>query len=178
MKFQHLLQQTETILQDMGFGIKITPLEADFVEIVLLSDKGKKVRSAGHIQLGPSQDDLYLATNRLRSTEPTTVNTMNVFSFLVEKKFRNRGLARLLLIYGLCYFKDLYPEIDYSVLDDASDGSTMMTGNVYAPLGYEPLDHVCLSNTDRRRVEPSSPTKVLALDESFVAKAREYLNKF
>lgn len=174
--FQRLMHRTTTVLRKMNFSIQAKKLEYGFLEVVAFEYGTNNI--AGSLQLGPSQSDLYLAKNRLRSTEPTTVDTIDVGSLVVNEPYRGRGLALLLLIYGLCYFKNLYPNIKYSVLDDVSDGADLMTRNIYARLGYEQRDHVMLSNTSRNRVELSSPTKVLDLNNTFFYKANAIIESF
>ena len=170
-----LLHRTTTVLRKRNFSIQAKQLESGFFEIVLFEYGTNK--TAAHIHLGPTQTDLYLATNRLRTTEPTTVDAINVVSLVVKEAYRGRGLALLLLIYGLCYFQSIYPTVEYSVLDDVSDGAHLMTGNIYARVGYEHRDHVNLSHTSRKALDTSSPTKVLDMKKTFYYKAKSLIDE-
>jgi hypothetical protein len=173
MDLRGLLHQTTLCLKKMKCSIQANTFESGFYEIVLFEYGTNK--KAAYIHLGLSQTDLYLAKTRLRSTEPIAVDTINVVSLVVKEAYRGRGLAGLLLIYGLCYLKNLYPSVEYSVLEDVSDGAHLMTRNIYARLGYEHRDHVNLSNTHRNSVDTSSPTKVLDMKKTFFHKANIFL---
>lgn len=54
-----------------------------------------------------------------------------------DENYRGRGYASLLLIFGLSYLKIVYPEYKFSLLDDDTDKSSQIEGDIYTNLGYQ-----------------------------------------
>ena len=50
-----------------------------------------------------------------------------------------KGYGSLILAYGVLMMKYKYSKINYSILDDDSDGSIYKTKNIYSKFGYTPV---------------------------------------
>jgi hypothetical protein len=50
-----------------------------------------------------------------------------------------KGYGSLILAYGVLMMKYKYSNINYSILDDDSDGSIYKTKNIYSKFGYTPV---------------------------------------
>lgn len=151
--------------------VKHSHLDAGFMEMKLIQKKGLK-RVVGTLILGPSSSEIYTQPHRrLRSSVAETVPTILVTTLAIHDTLQGKGLAKLLLIYGLCYFKFQHPHFEYSVLDDTSDHASEIRENVYSQLGYEYVEPTQLSNTERGHLCVSDPCKSLRLDQAFLERA-------
>jgi len=63
-------------------------------------------------------------------------DTFNINSLFVYEKFRGKGYGKYILEYALEYVKKIYPNIEYCMLDDVSDRSNHVYGNIYQQLGF------------------------------------------
>jgi GNAT superfamily N-acetyltransferase len=69
----------------------------------------------------------------IQDTEQPIIHVRDIF---VEKDYRHQGIARILLLYGLCHAIQNHPEIRYSDLEDDTDFPLDEPCNLYYPFGY------------------------------------------
>ncbi len=61
---------------------------------------------------------------------------IHIRDLYVIDSYRRRGIARLLLFYGLCHATEHSPDIRYSDLEDDTDFPVDEPGNLYYHFGY------------------------------------------
>lgn len=151
-------------------SVEVYEIASGFIEINLCKRNQRK--QVGTLILGPSSSELYTQPHRrLRSSVTENVPTILVSSLAIDDTFRGQGLSKVLLIFGLCYFKFRHPHFQYSVLDDTSNHASQVTGNVYNQVGYEFVEPTQLSDTEPGHLRLSDPCKSLKLDQAFLEKA-------
>lgn len=64
-------------------------------------------------------------------------NVYHIHSLYTEPAFRNQHYATLLMMYAICYCYCKYPGIVLVTLDDMSDRSTHLEGNLFHSLGFQ-----------------------------------------
>jgi hypothetical protein len=71
---------------------------------------------------------------------------MNIY---VEERFRGMGYSKLMIIYGIYMFRNKYPHIELSALDDDSDAALTPYKNLYWKFGYVPKDTYTKENVTK-----------------------------
>ena len=89
----------------------------------------------GNIQMAKSTE--------MMEDETQVIRVMNIY---VEESCRGKGYSKLMLTYGIYMFRDKYPEIQFSALDDDSDAASTPSQNLYWKFGYVPKDTYLKTN--------------------------------
>jgi hypothetical protein len=76
-------------------------------------------------------------STEMMEEEIPVIRVMNLF---VEEIHRGMGYGNLMMVYGIYMFRNQYPEIQFSALDDDSDAATNPSNNLYWKCGYVPKD--------------------------------------
>lgn len=71
-----------------------------------------------------------------RSTRPQMLDTFHIELVDTHDAYRGKGNATLLLIYGMSYLKQLFPNINFFTLNDESNLNKNIEGNIYHRLGF------------------------------------------
>ena len=87
----------------------------------------------GNIELSRSTEMI----EQLNDEEIPVIRLRNIY---VEDVFRGKGYSKLLIAYGIYMFREKYPDIQFSALDDDSDAATTPYKNLYWKFGYVPKD--------------------------------------
>ena len=85
------------------------------------------------------------------NTEKKEINNIHISWLGTNANYRGQGIAGLLLVYAICYIKKIYPDVEYSTLDDDSDRNDMIK-NLYNSLGYLPQGNSVSLNLKGQRV--------------------------
>lgn len=105
---------------------------------------------------------------------------ISISSLSTMADYRGKGLALLLISYGICYLKKLSIEqssdIEYAILDDDSDNNTMIKGNIYNQFGFVYRDTPITDPLDSNKVMPVGPEKQLLINRNFINKVNKILN--
>lgn len=108
------------------------------------------------------------------------VKVLKVIDLLIYEGYQGRGLGQLLLCYGLCFEHALHPDIQFSVLDDASDKSQSVSGNIYEKLGYVYVNvpTTVVQRGNEKVWQLNGPERQLRLGPAFLAKVRGVIEKY
>ena len=83
-----------------------------------------------------------------RKSPSKEITVFHISSLSTNEKHGSKSLAILLYIYAISYLKlNGYSAVEYSTLDDCSNRSTKLDGNIYHILGYVPIDETCLEES-------------------------------
>jgi hypothetical protein len=123
-----------------------------------------------------------------RTSKPTWSNNFHIEEVKTAEPYRRKGLATVLMIYGMCFVKTQYPDISFFTLYDCSGQKTDMTRNIYTILGFEFQSLISIDASDSSKITficPEKPfeLKQLALDDKlkeklFISRASEQITKF
>ena len=114
---------------------------------------------------------------RIRQEEIDMSHLISISSVSTNENYRGQGLALLVLIYGICYLKNQSPDINYAILDDDSDNSTMIKGNIYNSIGFEFVAQPELDPINSNKLVPLGPEKQLMIDGTFITNVTKLLNE-
>jgi hypothetical protein len=117
-----VLDSIKQILVNYGINVKET------VQHPIILYTFYKCEEIGHVQMSTSTE---------MEEEIPVIRVMHLF---VEERYRGMGYSKLLLLYGLYMFRNQYPNIQLSALDDVSDTSNTPCNNLYWKCGYVPKD--------------------------------------
>jgi hypothetical protein len=122
-----------------------------------------------------------------RTSKPTWSNNFHIEEVETAKPNRGKGLATLLMIYGMCFVKTHNPAISFFTLYDCSGQKTDMTSNIYTILGFEFQSRISIDASDSSKIRFTCPEKPfelkqLALDdklkeELFISRALQQITK-
>ena len=165
--YDDILQKINKIIINKGYTI-VTYIE-DETYMFEIQDNSIV---ASYIQIYNSINTI---TEKYTQKEIET-NTFHISSLSTDVVYRGQGLALLLLIYGICYLKIQFPDVNYATLDDDSDKNIEMI-NIYNSIGFIFRDSVALDIMNPKKVIPSGPEKQLLINEEFIRRANYQLDK-
>ena len=168
-EYTNILKRINRIVEDKGYSIHTRYDEVEgayFFEI----KHGDIV--ASYIQI--YDDSSGIITKRRLKVQIDEL--ISVSSLSTHEDYRGQGLAILLISYGICYLKNQSPDINYAILDDDSNNSTMIKGNIYNQFGFKFRETPKKDPTDSNKVVPWGPEKQLSLDKTFITKVTKLLN--
>jgi hypothetical protein len=84
------------------------------------------------------------STRNVKSIEQCAIN---INWICIEKNFRSKGLSYILLLLFILLMYKKYNNIEYIVLDDCSDKSQLVKGNLYSKFGFISSD-IIIPNTN------------------------------
>ena len=90
----------------------------------------------------------YVQMSKSTETMVEEIPVIRVMNLFVEERFRGMGYSKLIIVYGIYMFRNQYPEIHFSALDDDSDASTTPCNNLYWKCGYVPKDTYSKENVE------------------------------
>jgi len=93
----------------------------------------KDSHEIGNIQLSKS-------TEMIEQVDDEETPVIRIRYIYVEEPFRGKGYSKKMIAYGLSMFRDKYPDIQFSALDDDSDAANTPYQNIYWKFGYVPKD--------------------------------------
>jgi len=163
---QATLDRIERIILSKRFRLEVgyvpegTEPEPETFRFAITTNRGERVAvirthlSTGDIILGKTRD-----TDIEQDVPAFTIGWLGT-----NEEYQGLGLGILLLIYALCYLKLHNPHINYSILDDDSDRSQNLIGNIYTSLGYVFQDTIALDMSKANKIIISAPDRQLMLD--------------
>jgi len=77
------------------------------------------------------------------------IPVIRVMFIYVEELYRGKGYSKLILTYGIYMFREKYPEIQFSALDDDSSAASTPSHNLYWKFGYVPKDTYLKTNVTK-----------------------------
>jgi len=158
--FQITLDKIERIIHRKGFNLQVDELEGGIFNFYVINSEEERIAtietivSSGNIVFGKTRDT-ELGEHR---------HVFKIGWLTTNHKYQGSGLAILLLTYALCYLKNRYPNINYGILDDDSDRSGNLIGNIYTSLGYEFQGNIALDTANPKKLILSGPERQLKLD--------------
>jgi hypothetical protein len=173
MEYQALLEKVQFIVQNIGCHIEMNQIDSAYM-FTIYDNYGTKIssittyKSTGTIVLG-------MATRRQKEIEDFPI--FNISALNTEPAYTGQGFAVLILIYSICYLKQLFPEIDFVTLEDASDRRISIQRNIYDSLGFYYREPIRIDIGISKTIHNSSPDKQLLLDNEFVRRANFELDK-
>jgi hypothetical protein len=131
----------------------------------------------GNISSSIGTNSIYTNRKRTRQSERIEQPTLTITWVEVNSKFNGIGLGNFLIIYSIYLCTLYYPEIEYVLLDDDSDRSTSVKGNIYTKLGFEPVNKVSLSIVSNKKINITGPEMILRISDLMDNKANIFLTK-
>ena len=169
-EYNSLLERVQSIITGKGYKIESNLLGEEYTFNIKDNDV-----IASNIRIYKTDGNIITGKTRTRQ-ELEEPNIFKITWIDTTEEYRGQGLALLLLIYGICYLKDAFPDVSYVTLDDDSDRSDKLESNIYGSLGFEFQGLISLDITKRNRLNLSGPEKQLLLDENFIRKANAKLD--
>ena len=158
--FQITLDKIQLIIRRKDFNIQLEESEGGIFNFYVATIEGERIATietlvtSGNVVFGKTRDT--------ELGEHTHV--FKIRWLATNHKYQGSGLAILLLTYALCYLKNRYPNINYGILDDDSDRSGNLIGNIYTSLGYEFQGNIALDIANPKKLILSGPERQLKLD--------------
>jgi hypothetical protein len=165
--YQHILNDISTII-----ATKNCHIHWDLIDEAYIFEIKKTNVVISYIQLYSSNGNI---TPKYKHDYIET-EVFNITYLFTELIYRNQGFALLLLIYGICYIKMLFPYVNYAILDDNSDKHNQMI-NIYNIIGFTFRDIIKLDMEHNNKIMPSGPEKQLAINHNFILRVYHILNK-
>jgi hypothetical protein len=103
-----------------------------------------------------------------------TQNIFNITWLFTCEEYAGRKLALLILIYSICYLKQLHLNTNYVMLDDDSDNNCKIKKNLYNKVGFVYRDLQSLASYDMLHM--SGPEKQILLDDNFIIRITDILS--
>jgi len=189
-RYAHLLNKAYSIIKKKGFNIKITEdiyrgsqEDQPVVKYDFKILDGDEIVSALTCYYSEGQVIKGVTRNAYVNLEDEWV--FNITWVITYKKYEGQGLALLIIIYSICYLKNIYKNTEYVILDDDSDNSSKIKNNIYNKLefyfkGFQSLIEE-LGQDDNPADEPTEismtgPEKQLKLGVNFITRAKNILN--
>lgn len=120
-----------------GFNININNEDYRTVIQLFLSEK-----LVGTIYGGHDNSAFIYKRYKTRNSECIIDKSININWISIENEFRRKGLGYLLLLFFMMYMYCKKPDFNYIILDDCSDNSCVIKGNLYAKFGFVSQDIV------------------------------------
>jgi len=121
-----MLSELEKRLSAKGLHLQVDPME-DFGFVYSLSDTTKGIEETAYLVITHGIE------YKIQDIEQLVIHIRDLW---VNKDYRDRGIGRLLLFYGLCHAMGQCPGIQYSDLEDDTDFPFDEPGNLYYAFGY------------------------------------------
>jgi len=172
MAYQALLERIQYIVQTKGCHIVMKEIDSAYM-FTIYDNYGTVIssvttyKSTGTIVLGKTR----------RQTEMEDYPIFNISALNTNPAYTGQGFALLILIYGICYLKLLFPEIDFVTLEDSSERRISIQPNIYDSLGFSYREPIRIEIGIPNTIHNSSPDKQLLLDNEFIRRAYFELDK-
>jgi hypothetical protein len=161
--FEYTLHFIGDKIKNMGYTININTNDNIFEFLIQ-----KEYDTAGYVQMVISNEEINTAKQNTRasaSVEHPEIPVIHILYLFVNQHFRGQKLAILLMLYGLCYLKKIYPYIKYASLDDDSDKSLANdASNIYNRLGFQFKGPISQDMYSKTQLNISGPEKILDLN--------------
>ena len=108
---------------------------------------------------------------------------IRVMYIYVEELQRGKGYSKLMITYGIYMFREKYPEIQLSALDDDSDAASTPSTNLYWKFGYVPKDTYLKTKVNKlykipKYLKQTQTEMILDFDSSMMKRFILDLNKY
>lgn len=103
----------------------------------------------------------------IQKKQEVELGVFNVNWIKTTNIFKGQGFATMLLIYGICYLKSHYPDINYAKLDDVSDNSDSMQQNLYNKIGFVFQEKPTIDPSNKDKLCIKGPEKQLLINNRF-----------
>jgi ribosomal protein S18 acetylase RimI-like enzyme len=170
MDYQSLLEKVQSIVISKGYRLEMNMIGEAYVFYIYDNEI-----MTSNIQIYKSTGTIIVGKTR-RKQELEDYDNFNISWISTEPPYRGQGLALLLLIYGICYLKQKYPDINYVTLDDDSDRNDRIEPNLYDSLGFGFRDEIKMDISNANKLKLSGPEKQLLLDNEFIRRSNLELN--
>ena len=170
--YQAFLERVQSIVTAMGYHIEMRLTDETYVFSIYDNET-----RACYMQIGKSTGNIIVGKTRHSKTELEDLDIFIVSWISTETPYKGKGLALLLLIYGICYLKEQFPDINYVTLDDDSDRNDKILKNIYDSLGFVFKDNIAIDISGTKKLKLSTPDKQLLLDDEFIRRANYILNE-
>jgi hypothetical protein len=180
-KTQNAINNTTYItnkLNNKGYNIRVINHNETNITIQLFKDE----QEVGYISFALSSQTV----GQSRQTRDNIEDTVCNIGFIsVSDEFKGNGLSYYLIILALLYTQTNFPNIVYSTLDDCSDKSGEVMGNLYYKLKFVDLDlsslissgkGVPLTKSGRQCIQSNGPERIGVI-EQVVQRLLELIDK-
>ena len=144
--YQHIIEQIENIIINKGYTIGVVEADEDnsHLRINIMNDYEEAatlriIKTTGTVLIGPA------TRTAMEQMFDRDTDVFSVEWLSVNPKYRGQSLGTLLLIYGMYYIKTIFNDIEFVILDDDSDKSTLMGENIYNAVGFRSRERVSLN---------------------------------
>ena len=167
-----MLQDILEILASMNITLNVTPKANGTGHDIELLVRGRRIAHMTIILSTGTVED-----HRKMKEEIPVVHIPWIH---VEEAYQGHGIASLLLLYGLLFEHEQHPRVEFATLDDDSDRSNSISGNIYERIGYVHVNVPTeVENKDGVMVwKLHGPERQLRLNEAFQARARSMIESY
>ena len=120
-------------------GYKIDINDKEYRTVIQLFYSEKLV---GTIYGGHDNSAFIYKRYKTRNSECIIVKALSINWISIENEFRRKGLGYMLLLFFMMHMYSKNPDFNYIILDDCSDNSCVIKGNLYAKFGFVSQDIV------------------------------------
>ena len=171
MNYQNLGRRAADIIQGKGYQLP-NPLENNGAYTFNIENNGEVITN---LQISNSSGTIIHGKTRASYNNPPEDTPVFAIGWVgTETPYQGKNLGILIIIYGICYLKTQFANINYVKLDDDSDNSLHMKQNVYNKLGFvfqPPIELDMFKDI----LIISGPEKQLQLDNNFINNANNRL---
>jgi len=115
--------------------------------VFYIKEKTNHTKVVSSIVIYVRDTEVKVTPTRNSPSEGKTV--FHISSLSTNGEHGSKSLAILLFIYAISYLKlHVNSSVEYSTLDDCSNRSTKLDGNIYHILGYVPSDETCIKEQE------------------------------
>jgi hypothetical protein len=171
--YDNIVKKINTIVEDKGYSIhsRYDEEEGAFMFEIIHGDI-----VVSYIQMyNDSSRTIKIGQEEIEMSPLISISSLSTMT-----DYRGKGLALLLISYGICYLKkqsiEQSSDIEYAILDDDSDNNTMIKGNIYNQFGFVYRDTPITDPLDTNKVMPVGPEKQLLIDRNFINNVNKILN--
>ena len=165
---KRVMHEIASVFTAMNLTVVVQEIDNGHVLRVVL--RGEEIAS---ITIRRTQGDVRMGEVRMGEVRMGEVPVLQISTVEVMESYRGKGVGQLLVVYALAFEKA--DDIHYSILDDDSDRSAALRGNIYASIGYEFVK----PPTRTKRIdgvdvwELHGPERQLHLDEAFLKRVTD-----
>ena len=167
-KYQDLCARVENIITNNGYRLQ-TEEDDNGTYIFNIYDNEIQI---SNLQISNTTGTIIQGITRESNKNQLEVPLFHINWVSTNPNYTGKNLASLIIIYGICYLKQKFPEINYVMLDDDSARSNDIEKNLYTSLGFTFRDTIEMDMDRRKRLKISGPEKQLLLDDNFIEKAK------